>query len=78
MTVFKREIAIFAGLFFLLALAVHFKAWFSHPMTHIARLPESPMGPLHPLVLTLAAYFVLLMLRLMFRVAKSMLSRGER
>lgn len=72
----KRELLIFIGLFFILALGMHFQAWVDHPLTQIRELPNSPLGPWHPLYLTLLAYLLLWAVRLLFRGIKKIFTRG--
>ncbi len=68
MRLLLREAGIFAGLFILLSLIVHFKAWIDHPIHHLTALPQSPLGPWHPLFLTALVYLVTLLLRVGFRL----------
>jgi len=69
----KKELAVFTGIFLFLAIGMHFKEWTSHPFEHLKALPEAGaygIGPLHPLVFTLAAYLVFVMLRSIVRLFK--------
>jgi len=66
----RREIIIFTGLFLFLTLTFHFKAWLDHPIRHLEALPTSPMGLWHPLYLTLAVYFLILVIRIVFQFVK--------
>ncbi|KYJ87690.1 hypothetical protein [Sulfurovum riftiae] len=62
----KKELAIFTGIFLLLAIGMHFKEWTSHPIDHIMALPDAGaygLGPFHPLIFTFVIYFILLVIR---------------
>lgn len=66
----KKELKIFIGVFLFLAIGMHFKEWFSHPVDHVMALPHAGaygIGPVHPLVFTLAGYGLLWLLRLIYR-----------
>jgi hypothetical protein len=65
MTRWKKELAIFLGIFLFLALGMHHKEWLSHPIQQIESLPESSLGPWHPLYIAFGVYLVVLMLRLL-------------
>ncbi|WP_457596684.1 hypothetical protein [Hydrogenimonas sp.] len=71
----KKEVAIFLAIFVILALAMHFGAWIHHPLQQIEGLKESPMGPWHPLFLTLGAYLVVLVFRLLLAGVKRIFSK---
>jgi hypothetical protein len=72
----KKELAIFAGIFLFLALGMHFKEWMSHPLHQIEALPESPLGPWHPLYITFLVYLVVLVLRLVFAGIRKIFKKG--
>ncbi len=61
----KKEAAIFVAIFFVLALGMHFQAWMTHPIAQIENLPGSPLGPWHPLYITLAVYLLVVTIRLL-------------
>ncbi len=61
----RKEAAVFFGLFILLALSMHFKEWIDHPLAHIEALPQSPLGPWHPIYITAIVYLVILVVRLL-------------
>jgi len=73
----KREVLIFLALFIILALVVHVDAWISHPLEHLAALPSSDFGPLHPLFFSFGAYLALLIVRLFARMVRRILSKGS-
>ena len=60
----KRELFYLGAIFVLLAGAMHFGAWVDHPVAQIEALPQSSLGPWHPLYLTLAVYLVVAVIRL--------------
>ena len=72
----KQEPLIFLALFVMLALGMHFHAWIDHPLAQIKKLPNSPLGPWHPLYLTLLAYLLLWAVRLLFCGIKKIFTRG--
>lgn len=72
----KKETAIFFGLFIVLALGMHFKEWLDHPIAHIEALPQSPLGPWHPLYITVIVYLIVLVLRLLFAGIKKLFKKG--
>jgi hypothetical protein len=64
--IMKKELTIFVSIFLLLAIGMHFKEWASHPIEHLKALPDAGaygIGPVHPLVFTLAVYVVFVLLR---------------
>ncbi len=72
-----RELILFGVLFVVLSLAMHFSAWIDHPIRHLEALPSSPLGPWHPLYLTLAVYLLLGFVRLMVGFFRRLFSRGK-
>ena len=63
----KKELYIIIGIFLFLAIGMHFKEWMSHPVEHIEMLPSAGaygIGWSHPLVFTLAIYFIVGVVRL--------------
>jgi len=70
-----REIFIFIGLFLFLALGMHMKQWISHPIEHFEHLSESQFGFFHPLYFTALVYFVLYLIRLIFRAIKRLFTK---
>ncbi len=75
MKVIVRELILFAVLFVVLTLAMHFGAWIDHPMRHLEALPSSPLGPLHPLWLTFIVYLLLGIVRLLVRFFRKLFSK---
>jgi len=71
----KRESLYFLSLFLLLALAMHFSAWMTHPIKQIEMLPGSPLGVWHPLFLTLIVYIAVVVVRVMIYATRSLLRR---
>ncbi|WP_236579119.1 hypothetical protein [Hydrogenimonas urashimensis] len=67
MSVVKKELTLFVAIFFILAIGMHFKEWVDHPIAHIEALPKSPLGPLHPLYITVSVYLFFLVGRLAIR-----------
>lgn len=59
-----KELSIYLGLFLFLALGMHHKAWFDHPIEHIQALPNSDFGVFHPLYFTFGAYLIIGIIRL--------------
>ena len=58
----KKELLILGIVFLVLTLGMHHKEWFSHPLEHIANLPNAGaygIGFIHPLVFTLIVYMIL-------------------
>ena len=66
----RKELTLFAALFLLLAIGMHFGAWIDHPLSHIEMLPMSPMGLWHPLWLTAVVYAAVGLFRLLFAFIK--------
>ncbi len=66
----KREILLYFALFILLALAMHAKACFTHPLEHIQAIGTAPLGVWHPFVFTFLIYLLLLLLRLLIAFVK--------
>jgi uncharacterized membrane protein YphA (DoxX/SURF4 family) len=67
----KKEAAIFLGIFLFLAIGMHHKEWFSHPIEHIMALPKAGaygFGPLHPLIFTLMLYVLFVLIRSIIRL----------
>ena len=67
----KKEIGIFFAIFLFLAIGMHHKEWFSHPIEHIMALPKAGaygIGPLHPLVFTLILYVLFVLVRSVYRL----------
>ncbi|MBD3792623.1 MAG: hypothetical protein IE889_00475 [Campylobacterales bacterium] len=57
----KKQLMIFLGIFLFLAIGMHFKEWFSHPIEHLTALPHAGaygLGMIHPLIFTLAGYIL--------------------
>ncbi|MRJ03333.1 MAG: hypothetical protein C6I05_07785 [Epsilonproteobacteria bacterium] len=73
----KRELFVFFVLFLLLALSMHYKEWISHPVQHIENLPQSPFGPLHPLLFTLFFYILVLVVRVAIHWARKFQRRRK-
>ncbi|WP_353661631.1 hypothetical protein [Hydrogenimonas sp. SS33] len=71
----KKELTVFIFLFIVLAMTMHFKACIDHPLKQIESLPDSPLGPWHPLFLTAAAYFIVLLFRLLFAGIRRVFSK---
>jgi len=66
----KKDLKIFIGIFLVLALGMHFKAWTEHPLEHIESLFTQGWFGLHPLVITLAVFLVYIAFRALIRVVK--------
>jgi hypothetical protein len=74
----KKELYTFLAIFLFLAIGMHFKQWISHPIEHILALPTAGaygIGPLHPLVFTLAVYLVFIVLRGIYKTFKRVVSK---
>ncbi len=74
----KKELYIFIGIFLFLAIGMHFKEWVSHPISHIAALPNTGaygVGATYPLVFTLIVYLLWVLIRSIYRTAKKIVSR---
>ena len=71
-----KELLLFVAILAALSLATHFDAWTSHPLQQLEALPQSPLGPWHPIYITLAVYGALLVLRGLFAGVKKFLKRG--
>jgi len=72
-----RELLIFVGLFFALAIGMHYEEWFDHPLQHLAALPSSPLGPLHPVIIVFGVYMLIVMVRLFIKMMRKILSREK-
>ncbi|KYJ85680.1 hypothetical protein [Sulfurovum riftiae] len=59
----KKELKIFAGIFLVLAVGMHYKEWLDHPLDHLRTLFTLEWFGLHPLVITLAVYLLFVMVR---------------
>ena len=70
-----RELILFAVLFVVLSLAMHFGAWVDHPIRHLEALPSSPLGLWHPLWLTFMVYLSLWIVRLPLRFFRKRFSK---
>lgn len=66
----KNDLKIFIGIFLVLALGMHFKAWTDHPLEHLKTLFTQGWFGLHPLVITLAVFLLYVMLRGIVRFLK--------
>ena len=69
----KKELKIFIGLFLFLAIGMHFKEWISHPIEHMMALPSAGaygIGPIHPLVFTVALYLIVALFRGIIKLFK--------
>jgi len=66
----KKDLKVFIGIFLVLALGMHFKAWTEHPLEHIESLFTQGWFGLHPLVITLAVFLVYVAFRALIRVVK--------
>lgn len=66
MNTLKREILIYFGIFIFLSAGMHYKAWLTHPLTHIQSVSESNFGPYHPLFFTLGVYLFVSIIRVIF------------
>jgi len=65
-------------IFLFLAIGMHFKYWFGHPVEYIIALPHAGaygLGILHLLVFTLAGYLVLVLLMALGHMIKKVFSR---
>jgi len=72
----KKELYIFIGIFLFLTIGLHFKEWTSHPFEHLMALPSAGaygLGAVHPLVFTLVAYGLFVIIRFFVRVIKRIL-----
>lgn len=67
----KKELLIFTAIFLFLTIGMHFKEWTSYPVEHLMGLADAGaygIGPIHPLVFTLAVYIVFVLLRAIVRI----------
>ena len=76
MSRWKKELAIFLAIFLFLALGMHLKEWTSHPLEQISALPESPLGPWHPLYISAGVYLVVLVIRLAVAGLRRIFTKG--
>ena len=67
----KREFKIFLFILFFLSLSMHFNAWITQPIFHIQSLEKSNMGWSHPLVFTFGVYLLVVFLRSIRKIVKS-------
>ena len=75
MYVAKREFKIFFLLFFFLSLSMHYSAWIDHPILHLKLLEQSTIGWVHPIVFTLVIYILIVFLRSIIKIFKSLRKR---
>lgn len=66
----KKDLKIFIGIFLVLALGMHFKAWMDHPVEHVQSLFTQGWFGLHPLVITLAVFPLYVLIRAIIRFLK--------
>ena len=66
----KKDLKIFIGIFLVLALGMHFKAWMDHPVEHVQSLFTQGWFALHPLVITLAVFLLYVLIRAIVRFLK--------
>jgi hypothetical protein len=74
----KKQLSLFLGIFLFLAIGMHFKEWFSHPIEHLMALPSAGaygIGAFHPLVFTLIVYLVLVSFMALGGVVKRIFAR---
>ena len=64
MKILKRELGIYALIFVVLALIMHYKEWFSHPIKHLEALSHSELGLFHPIYLSFLVYLLIGVVRL--------------
>lgn len=61
----KKYLLLFISVFLFLAIGIHFKAWRGYPLEYFMVLPSSDaygVGMIHPLVLLVAGFLVLLLI----------------
>jgi len=73
-----KELLIFLAVFIILALGMHYKEWFSHPIEHLFALPHSQFGPLHPLFFSFGVYLFLLIVRIFIKLIKKAVEKGSK
>jgi len=73
-----KELLIFGIIFFILALGMHYKEWFSHPVEHLLTLPHSQFGPFHPFFFSFGVYIFVLIIRLFIKVVKKAVDKGSK
>ena len=66
----KKDLKIFIGIFLVLALGMHFKAWMEHPVEHVQSLFTQGWFALHPLVITLVVFLLYVLIRVIVRFLK--------
>ena len=73
-----KELVIFFVIFLILALGMHHKEWFSHPVEHLLALPHSQFGPIHPLFFSFGVYIIVLIIRLFIKIFKKAVEKGSK
>ena len=73
-----KEVGIYIFLLFFLALWMHYKQWFDHPLEHLQALPSSPFGLLHPFVFTFFVYILILIVRIFIHLIKRFSEKGAK
>ena len=74
----KKQFFIFVGIFLFLAIGMHITEWFSHPVEHLLALPSAGaygLGMLHPLIFTLLAYFIFILVSFISRMIQKTFSK---
>ncbi|WP_456323855.1 hypothetical protein [Hydrogenimonas sp.] len=71
----KKELLIFLGLFAVLSLGMHYKAWLEHPLQHLESLQGSPLGSFHPFVIVFGVYILFVAVRLGVKTVSKIVSR---
>jgi hypothetical protein len=72
-----RELLILIGLFFALAIGMHYEEWLDHPVRHIEALSSSSLGPWHPVIIVFGVYVLLLVVRLFVKMVRKILSKEK-
>ena len=65
-----KDLKIFIGIFLVLALGMHFKAWTEHPVEHVQSLFTQGWFALYPLVVTLVVFLLYVLIHAIVRFLK--------
>ena len=73
--IMQKQLIHFFGIFLFLAIGMHFSEWMSHPLEHLMALPSAVaygLGMAHPLIFTVIAYLVVMLLIFLVKKIKNL------
>ncbi|NVJ54437.1 MAG: hypothetical protein HWD90_12155 [Campylobacteraceae bacterium] len=74
----KKELIYICLIFVSLSLIIHYKEFFSFPITHIKNLENAGaygLGFLHPFIFTILVYLMVLIVRIVVNIFKRIINR---